>query len=107
MTQNKKSFEIMDGPSKFDLFLALFDGRSVVFQIEYMSGKYPMKASIIGVVSAAGDNEHWIISGILDPSLIIIGDKDHAFTATYNTHHRNNNGVYGEVRLESRWDLSL
>ncbi len=84
--------DITDGPSKFDLMMALFDGyqnnegvrsiRRVVFH----TSRGGVHAQITSVAIEDGSNESWLISGIFIPG------ADHgvafAFSGYYNSRRR-------------------
>jgi len=58
---NAKSVEceILDGPGKFDLMLAIFDGKEVVFTIPALR----INARIYSVIAEDGSRESWNIAG--------------------------------------------
>ena len=66
-TQTGSSVRIVAGPSKFDLMLALFEGKRVEFTFEGM-GKKPVIVNQIGIED--GSRESWLVWGG-----IIIADK--------------------------------
>ncbi len=98
MACEKRSFNIVTGPSKFDLLLALFEGRKVVFEVEDSLGKYSIEVKIVGIVSVVGDNEHWNICGVIHSS-----SNDltfwipYYFNGSYNT--RNMNGIFEHINI--------
>lgn len=66
MTPNKLSFDVISGPSKFDLMLSLFDGnkeprRTVEFQLEGARG--PITVAITMVQQEDGSGESWNVEG--------------------------------------------
>ncbi len=52
--------KIIDGPGKFDLMAALFDGKRVFFTIE---GGDKVEAQMNSVAIEDGSRESWLISG--------------------------------------------
>lgn len=67
-SQDKLSFDVVGGPSKFDLMLSLFDGnkdprRAVEFQLEGARG--PITAAITMVQQEDGSGESWNFRGWL------------------------------------------
>ena len=91
--------EIVDGPSKWDLMLALFDAinksRSTRFTLDkYFGGPTePCEVVIIGVTRAPGV-ETWDISGELRSPRESIWQR---FIGTYSTSNR-----HGQIKLESQ-----
>lgn len=66
MTQDKLSFNVVGGPSKFDLMLSLFDGnkdprRTVEFQLE--GARRPITVGITMVQQEDGSGESWNFRG--------------------------------------------
>ena len=66
MTQDKLSFNVVGGPSKFDLMLSLFDGnkqprRTVEFQLEGV--RDTITAGITMVQQEDGSGESWNVEG--------------------------------------------
>lgn len=65
-SQNKLSFRIVNGPSKFDLMLSLFDGnqtprRTVSFQLEGVEMHIPV--AIVMIEQEDGSGESWNFKG--------------------------------------------
>ena len=67
---------ISEGPSKFDLMLALFDGdvhnrRKIIFTItdEGKIRSYPGKTTINCVTRESGDGENWLFEGLGETAL--------------------------------------
>ncbi len=62
----KKSFKIIDGPSKFDLMMALFDNtatapRRLNFRLE---GEEVFSIYLLSVGREDGSGESWLLEGI-------------------------------------------
>ena len=68
MTQDRKRFSIVKGPSKFDLMLSLFDGnkeprRTVELHLE--EARAPIAIAITAIEQENGSGESWIFKGYL------------------------------------------
>lgn len=85
--------DIIDGPSKFDLMLALFDGyqnnegvRSIRRVVFVTNLGQPVRAQITSCAIEDGSNESWLISGnfvpVADPSVAF------SFSGYYSTRRR-------------------
>ena len=95
-------YDVLDGPSRWDLMLALFDpwlaqteSRKVRFTISRLYGSYPTdfcEATVVGVRRIAG-NEAWEITGEARPGRSGVWVP---FRAQYSTARRR-----GSMTLES------
>lgn len=68
MTSNSQSFNVIGGPSKFDLMLSLFDGnkdprRTVEFKLE--GAREPIVVAVTMVQQEDGSGESWNFQGHL------------------------------------------
>ena len=80
MTQ--EHINIVGGPGKFELMLALFEGREIIFNLE---GGYKRTVSLDALQREDGSNQSWNLDGY------IVGTFQR-FHAYYTT--RGNHGVY-------------
>jgi len=81
---------ILKGPSRFDLMIALFEGKSVDFTITNLSGypeKVPARITSIGVKDRS--KKTWLIEG----------DFTFRFSVLYFKGHFNSQGRQGWIRL--------
>lgn len=99
MTQVQK-LKIMDGPSKFDLMAALFDGKEVDFTLAVQGnivGQYrseEVSVIILGVAIEDGSRNSWLIHGLIkDPS-------NRSFSGYYETRRRQ-----GVMKIGDRWSF--
>jgi len=64
MSTEKNFYSIVNGPSKFDLMVSLFDAKEVYFTIEGNDLVKPkkIKIKVIGILAEDGSRESWIIN---------------------------------------------
>lgn len=89
MSTEEYEYKIINGPSKFDLMLALFDidkQRRINFVVDN-HGKNTIYCIISGV-TIGFDTEQWIITGKITSDRNGGGIAGRNFSAVYSTHTR-------------------
>lgn len=91
--------EILDGPSKFDLMVALFEGKRVEFKI---AGQGRVMCQLNGVAVEDGSRQSWLIQGQLFYKMILntyssVSSNQH-FSGHYETRCRK-----GNIDIGVRW----
>ncbi len=83
---DQQRMEIVDGPGKFDLMVALFDGKVVRFTLKDKNTK---ALKIIGVELEDGSNQRWLIKGYIYKGYHMSeGDKTSRFSGYYDSYSR-------------------
>ena len=87
-----KEGQIVEGPSKFDLMAALFDGKQVEFTFLIEGRSYKVLVRLFSVGREDGSNESWLITGNITSS-----HGDH-FDGYFETRRRK-----GHVKVSTRY----
>ena len=91
--------EILEGPSKFDLMAALFDGKKVQFTFKLGEVTHKVNMGVSGVAAEDGSRESWLINGFFPTGLIHGPCTFSNFSGYFETRRRKGHITVGTKHL--------